>query len=280
MPLYEIQQAFAESLLSEEQHHEYPGHTESCEKKTIHGHILSNGKLSTATRLNIYRNTSRLTWLHCLRDVYPACEMAMGETSFTRMALQYIQYYPADQGDVTFYGKHLPKYLQSNLQYLEESPYLAELARFEWTHYMAYYSADAPLWPHEEFASVYQQTTEPLYLSLTPDAQLIHSLWPLDSLKNHAQSKMQARDKLKLIEAKQDRYWIIYRRDFHGHAESLTAQEWQLLSDIVKPTPLAELISSHGSLCEALLPLFIQKRWICGFECGSIDGSQRGSHRE
>jgi hypothetical protein len=108
----------------------------------IDAHVIGTSRVPADVRLAIYSNAyaSRLT--EALEANYPAVAKLLGERDFQELATEYIAAHDSRFFSIRYYGHSLAQFLASNPRY-KSVPFLAELARWEWTMNDVFDSADA-----------------------------------------------------------------------------------------------------------------------------------------
>ena len=103
-------------------------------------HIVSD-ELSSEFRLGIYANAYVARLLEVLENDYPVIRMLLGEDAFYELAQTYIRHYPSTYTSLRWFGQHLVEFLQEVAAY-HKTPWLAEMAEFEWTLVDAFNASD------------------------------------------------------------------------------------------------------------------------------------------
>ncbi len=90
------------------------------------------GGLSPADRLSIYRNNSRAVRASALEENYPAIRSLVGPDFFGAAARRYAAANPSRSVDLNQYGADFPEFLRQLPGLIAETPYIVDVARFEW----------------------------------------------------------------------------------------------------------------------------------------------------
>jgi len=93
--------------------------------------ITPGPRLSALERLSIYHDSYRARLVECLADDYPALKYALGEERFEMLAREYIAEHPSRSATLNAYGQHLATFCRR--AFLENTAFIAELARLEWS---------------------------------------------------------------------------------------------------------------------------------------------------
>lgn len=254
MALIDIQNAFKDFIISNNN-----GLTSyidyDCTKKFADRKIES--------RLNVYKTTTMLTLMHCVKDIYPQCGRVIGKEKFNGIVEDYISKFPSTCRDITFYGHRFCEHIK---QYNENPKwaFIENLAQLEWAIYNAYYAKNTPVWPNAEFELASARSIDSIRLILNDSVYLLASEWPV---LNYYQQllKGDVSDGLNHAE-KAASYIIVYRTNHRGEAKTLSECEWEILTSVQRGNTLTNIIQDHGDACEKYLPSFINSGWICNFE--------------
>lgn len=122
--LREQQQAFAEAIVEGKSH-------------AATAAMAADGLALRSVAL--YRRLIRNNYTQVLKITYPVLHRFTGDCYFGVLARGYIKKYPSTSGDLFFYGRHLPAWLQQ----LDAPLLLIALARLEWACHEVYQAADS-----------------------------------------------------------------------------------------------------------------------------------------
>lgn len=129
--LYNIQQQFSNAIL----------HNDSADLSFI----KSTRNISQEQRIDIYRSASITAKISCLRQIYPICEMIIGDNMIKRMAYDYAISAESPSHDLNVFSEPFYKSVSRIIELhkgMNETPYLADLCRLEWLWHNAYYQAN------------------------------------------------------------------------------------------------------------------------------------------
>jgi len=104
-------------------------------------------------RLDIYRNTILASLTKALRLCYPAVLRLVGEEFFEAAVQLFITQHPPETACLDQYGGDLPEFLRY-FQPAASLPYLADVARLEWSISSALHAPDAEPLDLSKLASV------------------------------------------------------------------------------------------------------------------------------
>lgn len=94
--------------------------------------VINTHKVPVKTRLSIYKNAYQSRLQEALAANYPVLRKYLGDEQFTQLAVGYIDTYPSSFQSIRWFGDNLVDFLKGSAVW-QTSPYLAELAEFEWT---------------------------------------------------------------------------------------------------------------------------------------------------
>ena len=137
--------------------------------------------LTTADRLSIYRNTSRLALTNTLRLNYPAVQRLVGEDFFAAAADIFITKDPPRMAWLDFYGAAFPEFLEP-FKPAASLPYLPDVARLERAVSHALHAADAKALAPAELADLPQSAQGSVSFVRHPSVDLLSSNYPVDAI--------------------------------------------------------------------------------------------------
>jgi hypothetical protein len=132
-----------------------------------------------ARRFNIYRNNLRITLRNALRTTFPAIEKLVGEEYFSALVLAFVELHPPRSPIMSEYGEGFADFL-AGFEPLNDYPYLADVARFEFARVQAYHAADAEPFLLDDKASIIRALERPA--KLHPSVTIIFSEQPALSI--------------------------------------------------------------------------------------------------
>ena len=195
------------------------------------------------SRLNIYRQTIFHSLGNALSASYPVISKLVGAEFFRLLTKQYIQHYPSVSGDLNRYGDVFFQLLQS-LPETAELPYLADVAKLEWSVQLAENSRDHTPFPIEKLIAVAPEHYPDLQFFLHPSVNLLSSLYPIADIWQANQ-----RDGDGVVELYTgEYYYLIYRVDYQVTVTSVNADQWAFLTAIQQGL-------RFGVLCDTLVDI-------------------------
>ena len=146
----------------------------------IKAHIASQGKVSTDTRLHIYRNAYQTRLRETLDTDHPITGLYLGDELFERMVAGYRELYPSRHQNLRHSLRHyadaLPEFLATEAPF-SESPQIAELARFERLLLSAFDAREARRTSREELQALPLDAWPGMTPIFHPSVYLFESEW-------------------------------------------------------------------------------------------------------
>ena len=136
------------------------------------------GGLDAAARLAIYRNNVLGNYRKALSATYPVVCALVGAAFFGAAVEAFVRAHPSTRGDVNRYGGELARFLAAYPP-ARSLPYLADVARLEWSVDQAGIAADAPHLDLAALAAVPLDELSRLRFRLHPSARLLVSAYPV-----------------------------------------------------------------------------------------------------
>lgn len=104
--------------------------------------VRSHGPLDAAARVGIYARMYRARLTEALAEDHPRVAAVLGPEAFTAAAQAYVAAHPSTHPSLRWFGRGFADFLAARA--VEGSPpYLADLARLEWTRLMVFDAPDA-----------------------------------------------------------------------------------------------------------------------------------------
>lgn len=136
----------------------------------------------TTKRFNVYRNNVVVGLRDALSVGFPAIRSLVGDTFFDAMAAEYARSEPPSSPIMPAYGAGFSAFLE-NFPPAASLPYLADVARLEYTMRMAYHAADAAPVATDTLKdpSVFLKR-----VTLAPAVHVVASPYPIDDIRRAA----------------------------------------------------------------------------------------------
>lgn len=250
--LRELQQAFAASMLSEEE-------------GTVCDDIIEDG-FSAAERLRIYRNTFRSTLTEALRMTYPALDRLVGRAFFDVAAEHFIDANPPLSAYLNEYGGGFAEFL-AVFQPVSALPYLPDVARFEWALSVAANAVDAPMLEPAVLAAVDSDSQAALQFEPHPSVRFLALAYPADQIADAVMSGDNAA--IAEVDVSSGPVQLVVNRGPQGvEAQRLDPHAYAFVSRLCAGEPLARLLETAPAQAPALIAEQLIKGRLTAFRLG------------
>lgn len=226
--LHAIQHDFQDYLLQERQQ----------DAPAIVAAVRAQYGLGAADRLAIYHRAYRSRLREALCEAYDKTWSYIGDEMFAELADSYVASHPSPHRNLRWYGDGLAAHAA---QLFPDYPFIAELARLEWTLGLAFDAADdAPL-QRTDLAAVAPEAWAELVFALHPSVHLLANEWNAVALWQAMAAGEEAPEPARSEAAT---HWLVWRQSGQPHFRSLPALEAQALRHIAAGL-------SFGAVCDA-----------------------------
>ncbi|HXV24833.1 MAG TPA: DNA-binding domain-containing protein [Alphaproteobacteria bacterium] len=191
--LLDLQRRFRAALLGEE---------EQCLADLIRDDVPG-----PIERLQIYRNNTLLLLTEALRSNFSATSRIVDERFFAYAAASFIPAHPPRQPRLAEYGAEFPQFL-ADFEPAATLPWLADLARLEWSMLECQESADEPSLGPADLEGLRLDALPGMRLARHPACRLMASAWPVDAIRAFALAG--GKEQPPVIEG--NPVWLIIRR--------------------------------------------------------------------
>jgi hypothetical protein len=144
--------------------------------KKLAAHAIGSG----ARGLKAYQTNGHMSAERALLAAYPVVAQIIGLESFADLARALWHAHPPLRGDLAQWGDTLSSYLRSSSQ-LQDTPYLTDVARVEWSLHVAATAVDGVADP-TSLALLTTDDPAELTLALSGGCTAIQSDWPTASI--------------------------------------------------------------------------------------------------
>jgi hypothetical protein len=144
--------------------------------RAIHG-----DGLDPAERLRIYRNHAVATVGAVLESAFPVVCRLVDKRFFAYAAHEYLREHPPPSRRLVECGAEFADFL-AGFEPCKDLPYLADVARFEWTLTTAATVREPPSLKIEALAGISPEGAALLKLALQPSVSYFASGWPIDAI--------------------------------------------------------------------------------------------------
>lgn len=281
MQLREVQSLFIDAMYPEVQ----KGKVKK-DKATIpiEKFIKPSAKRSAYDCLASYRGSVRGGLLQALQDIYPVMNKLLGEQAFEGLSRQYINKNPSRSPNIAEYSAYLYEVNASlsdvNISFadfidsftpLENYPYMADVARLEWSWHEVFNEADDTPLNLEALGLMSPEQHLNLKFRRPYASRLIRSPWPIHKIWTSNQNSNQDAEKDETVELIRDDYYLlIWRHGYEMKIDPLSESEWTFLQQLEQTTcfshAIEQLLQSHPN--ENISELFasvISQGWIVDF---------------
>jgi hypothetical protein len=207
----------------------------------IEKRVVGTQRVPIATRLAIYGNAYRSRLIETLEAHYPALLALIGEERFTALGSAYVQAHDSIFASIRFYGGALDAFLATHRDYAS-SPWLCELARFEWAMTEVFDAADTAPIAVQALAEIAPENWAQLGFDLHPAVRRLDFTWNAPALWG---ALTNARPRPAPDAQAHPVPWLLWRRELQIFFRPLTALEAEAL-DVVRRG------GSFGGVCVAL----------------------------
>jgi len=203
----------------------------------IRKHIAGGPQVDADRRLAVYAEAYRLRLLECLADNFPVLLLAEGDEDFDTLGRAYIETHPSNHASIRWYGDRLAEFLAQTAPWAQ-SPWLAELAAFEWALRNAFDAGDGPPLEEAAIAALPPTAWAGLRFDFQPSVQRLDLHWNTAA----AWKALDAGD----TPPGPDRSpypvpWLVWRRDLQQYFRSLDVDEAWALDAMLDGAPFADV---------------------------------------
>lgn len=139
--------------------------------------IVAAPRGSTATRIDVYRNTVQASLIDVLAAAFPVVRRIVGADYFTALARTFVVAAPPRAAHLSVYGFEFPSFISRRAED-HRLPYLSDIARLEWARGEAYFAADAGVLDPAALVAAGDSVGH-LSFTLHPAVRLIGSRFPI-----------------------------------------------------------------------------------------------------
>lgn len=156
--------------------------TEALQQKADTRHWQAAGNASPESVLEAYRNNTSEGRIRALQVTFPVVEQLLGDAAFSAYASDYVLHHPAFAADLDEFGHDFAEYLKG-CQRLNDVPYVAEMAAFEWCVQAARFACLQTALSSEQLTQIDEPQLERLRVSTPVSLQSVtcehnvHELW-------------------------------------------------------------------------------------------------------
>ena len=138
-------------------------------------------------RFNLYRNNHVVGLADALSHTFPVVRQLVGEEFFRTAAMDHVREHPPESPVLLLYGECFPDFL-SALPGLRRYPYVADVARLEWTRIFALNAADMAPIPVQALSAIPPDALGMTRFTCHPSLRVLSSRWPVLSIWQDCQA--------------------------------------------------------------------------------------------
>jgi len=197
---------------------------------SVEAHVVGTERVPIATRLGIYRHAYRARLIDALRANYPALAKLLGDERFARLGAAYVDAHDSHFSSIRHYGDALAASVAT--------PFLAELAQWEWTIADVFDAADAVPVTVATLASIAPEEWSELCFAFHPSTRRLSltsnatQVWK--ALTGDAEPPTPRTDV-------EPTAWLLWRQDLRTLYRSASAAEAQMIDGAITGRSFGEL---------------------------------------
>ncbi|WP_321392196.1 DNA-binding domain-containing protein [Emcibacter sp.] len=207
--------------------------------------ISEGGRIGPEQRLAIYGHAYGARLREVLQKDFPVLHTMLGDEQFYSLCNAYIAAYPSEHPSLRYLGRHMETFLEG--EKFREQPFLAEMARFEWTFIDVFDASDRVPVTFEQVATLSPGSWTTLRFVFHPSLHWNSFAWNVPAIWSSVQRMEVDSDEEPVSPQKNaDPIRVIqWRHDLVSYFRSLENDEAQMLDQAMTGTDFA-------ALCECL----------------------------
>lgn len=219
--------------------------------------------MSAAARLAVYTDAYRWRLIEALEANYPVLAILLGPDAFTALCIGYIEAHPSKHFSIRWFGHQLADFIAET----SSTPWLVELARWEWSTAHAFDAADGTLLTRDRIEQLAPEAWPELTLKWHPSLQHVVTTTNVVALVQAAADQLPLPT---LCES--DRIaWCIWRKDLAVLYRSLDVIESSAITRIGDGAVFADLcehladslpVDAVPHKAAALLKQWLEEQWL------------------
>lgn len=187
--------------------------------------VLGTERVDAATRLAIYADAYRQRLVEALDANYPVLHQWLGDETFNRLGLAYLERHPSRHYSIRWFGHRLPEFMAATSPWRDQA-FVRELAAFEWAMSEAFDAGDDAIVAPEQVAALPSDSWPGMRLGFHASLRRLALRWNAPSLW-HALTKGEPAEAAE--EKDRPLAWIVWRQNLSLYYRSLDADEaWAL----------------------------------------------------
>ena len=233
LPLRELQSCFFHAIAHD------PGKSNGFDPILVQT-VRKHGLLSPEERVNIYAQMYFARLLDALYEDFPCVAAFLGYERFRDLVRAYLRIYPSTHPSLRHIGRHFATFLDTQADIEEDLPFLADLARLEWTRLEVFDAPDAEPLQLQHLQHLPPEDWPALRFHLIPASHLLHSVWPVHELWAAGEGELWSAQ----VRPTVVRVW---RQEFAVYHTSMDAVEQQALARVRQGEPFAAICTALES---------------------------------
>lgn len=205
----------------------------------IKSSITETTDVSPETRLSVYGKGYGYRLIDALSENYPAVHTLLGDESFYQMTYDYMAAHPSHHFSLRYFGSELESFLGS---YYKNSPFMAEMARFEWALRHAFDACNTPTITLQDLQAIAVEQWGSLKFKFHPSLKRLDLEWNVPQLWSAVDQNSDP------IDAEKNPHpiaWLIWRKELTNFYRSMDVDEaWSI--------DQASQGESFATLCEGI----------------------------
>ena len=223
--------------------------------------VTAGPQLSALDRLDVYHHAYKARLVECLLDYYPAIAHAIGDDAFTALCHAYVERYPSRQPNLNFFGRHMAAFCAERGE-----PFLADLARLEWSIVEVLHAETAEVIAPEALAAIAPERWAEARLSPAKAARVHSFAYPVNA---YFQAFKDGREAAVPVPDAAPSATAIWRRGYTVWRMDLAAPMAILLQALFAGAPLGEALADVDAPPESIQTWFAE--WVRSGLFGSVD---------
>ena len=146
--------------------------------RTAEADLVAQFGNAGADRFGLYRGNLTVTWDKVLSAAYPVIRQLVGAEFFSALSRAYGMANPSTDGDLNHFGAGFATFL-AHFEHVAQYPYLADMARFEWTLHRNHFAPDGAVLTAAQLAAHDPLGLEQARIRLHPACSLFASPWAI-----------------------------------------------------------------------------------------------------
>jgi len=209
--------------------------------------VRGQGQLGPQERIGIYAGMYTARLLDALREDFPCVAAVAGFERFSAIVRTYLAQHPSTHPSLRYIGRHFPEFLHTAAEERESLPFLADLARLEWTRLEVFDAPDTEPLRLAQLQTISPAEWSELRLRLVPACHILRSAWPLHQIWT---ATVEHRSFVE-YERPGETVIRVWRQDFTVYQASMDAIEQLALERIRRGEPFAVICAALESLLPA-----------------------------